>query len=68
MAFADVLVICFASCVAQCVMQFISWFSSSMVCLNKKDQTCPSIFQGIFGCINCIICMYAVYRMIEAMK
>ena len=68
MAFADVLVICFASCVAQCVMQCISWFSSSMVCLNKKDQTCPSIFQGIFGCINCIICVYAVYRMMQAMK
>lgn len=68
MALADVIMICIASCVAQMFVQCISWFSSSMVCLNKKDEKCPMIFQGVFGCINCIICLYAVYRMIQAMK
>ena len=68
MALSDVLMICFASCIAQTIVQCISWFSTSMVCLNKKDEKCPMIFQGVFGCINCIICLYAVYRIVQAMK
>ena len=72
MAFSDVLMICIASCVAQWIVQCIAWVSQMGACANKpvgeELAKCGWIFKGISGTINCIICVYAVYRMMQAMK
>jgi hypothetical protein len=60
------------SCVAQIVVRCIAWIAELQACKNKhvgaEMAKCAYTYRGIFGFINCIICVYALYRMYQATK
>jgi hypothetical protein len=67
-----IVTICLVSCVAQTVVRCIAWIAELQACKNKpvgaEMAKCAYTYRIIFGFINCIICVYALYRMYQATK
>lgn len=58
---SQVLLICMASCIAQWICFSIGAVSATP-CPNEG---CKTGVTSAFGCINCIICLVAIYFMIK---